>query len=319
MSAKQTKIIIIGFGSIGQRHYKNLLALGFKDVYVYDIDRGKISGSGLKTIDKLDKKNLEQFNAAFICNPNNKHISAALACARAGCHLFIEKPLSHNFRNINKLQNICRQKKLVTMVGCNMRFHPCLQFIKKYLKQKKLGQIYLIHLQTGLYLPFWRPEQDYRKNYAAKKVSGGGIILDGGVHNFDLLFWLNNFFPVQKYRLIYNKISNLEIETEDCFVASFNFKNKTQASIMGDYLQKPYSWTIKIVGAKGNIIWDFRDNSILLVDEKGKKILRQHNNYNTNKMYLDEIGYFMRQVEQKQKTFNNLEQAAKILRYLIKR
>jgi len=312
-------MLLIGFGSIGKRHYRNLKFLGYNNISVYDPADSQFKNEKIDRLKDLTPAALRRFEVAYICNPSHLHLSTAIKCARAGLHLFIEKPLSHNLKGVAALLKICGEKKLINLVACNIRFHPAVIYIKDYLEKNKLGGTYLIHLQTGLYLPFWRPRQDYRKNYAAKKASGGGIILDGGIHNFDLLFWLNNFSPVQEYKLIYNKVSNLKIETEDCFVASFNFRNKIQASILGDYLQKPYSWTIKIVGAKGNLAWDFKENIVWLIDEKGKKMLKQFKNYDSNKMYLDECRYFMRQVEKKQKTFNNIERAARVLKYLVKR
>ncbi|MDD5031512.1 MAG: Gfo/Idh/MocA family oxidoreductase [Patescibacteria group bacterium] len=312
---KNSKILIIGFGSIGQRHRKNLQRLGFRNVYVYDIDKERIKNYELR-IKNIDVDNLKQFNIIFVCNPNNLHIKTALLAAKAGCHLFIEKPLSNQMKDVNILQRICQRKRLINMVACNMRFHPGPRFIKNYLDKNKLGKVYGIQLQAGYYLPYWRPEQDYRKGYAAKAKTGGGIILDGGIHNFDLLFWLNNFSSVNKAELIYDKISDLQIETEDSFIASFKFKNKVLGSVIGDYLQRSYSWTSKIVGAKGNLEWDFKENIVWLINEKGKKILKQFKNYDSNEMYLDEFRYFMKQVERKQKTFNDIARAAEILKNL---
>src|SRR3989344_4496616 len=108
------KIAIIGFGSIGQRHYKNLLALGYKNIFVYDVDESKIGG-GVKTLAGLSEKKLRDFDIAFICNPTSEHIKTALLCTRAGCHLFIEKPLSHNLSGIADLAKICREKKLIVL------------------------------------------------------------------------------------------------------------------------------------------------------------------------------------------------------------
>ena len=170
------KLLIIGFGSIGQRHYRNLLKLGYKNVFVYDTDKTKTKNKKIKTIPNLNNRTLKTFGAALICNPNNKHIETAIKCAQAGCHLFIEKPLSHNLYHLDKLNKICVQNKLITLVGCNMRFHPCLKFIKRYLQNQQLGKIYAISHEFGYYLPYWRTNQDYRKNYAAKKSTGGGII-----------------------------------------------------------------------------------------------------------------------------------------------
>lgn len=314
---KNTKIIIIGFGSIGQRHYKNLLKLGFKNIFIYDSDKTKTLNEK-NVLKKISLEKMKQFNIAFICNPNNAHISSALLCAKAGCHLFIEKPLSHNLKNIKKLSEICRKKKLISMVGCNMRFNPCLKFIKNCLSKNKLEKIYSIHFDTGFYLPYWRPNQDYRKNYAAKKSTGGGMILDG-IHSFDLIFWFNNFINAKKTSLIFDKTSDLEIETEDNFIASFIFDNKVLGSIRGDYLQKSYSWSCKIIGKKGNLTWDFKENSVWLHNEKGHKKLFEMKDYDFNNPYIDEIKYFLNCVEKKHYTFNDIETGLSVLRYCLKK
>src|SRR3989338_7943883 len=99
---KKTKIVVIGFGSIGQKHYKNLLALGYDNVFVYDVDKGKIN-AGVKSLLVLDEKKLKGFAVAFICNPTSEHIKTAIICAHAGCRLFIEKPLSHSSRGLSRL------------------------------------------------------------------------------------------------------------------------------------------------------------------------------------------------------------------------
>jgi len=311
-----SKIIIIGFGSIGKRHYNNLKKLGQKDISIYDPYQKNIE-KRIKTIEKINVSILQKFDIAFICNPNNHHISTATLSVKAGCHLFIEKPLSHSLRGVKNLSQICQRKKIINMIACNMRFNPCLKFIKKYLSDKKLGKIYGIHFDTGYYLPFWRPNQDYRKNYAAKKSTGGGMILDG-IHSFDLVFWLNNFAPVKKSNIIFDKTSNLKIETEDNFIAAFNFKNKTLGSVRGDYLQKSYSWTCKIVGEKGNLTWDIKENSVWLHNEKISKKIFSAKKFNPNNPYLDEIKYFLKCIKEKNSTFNDIEKASTVLKYCLK-
>lgn len=312
------KILIIGFGSIGKRHYKNLRALGLDDVYVYDVDERKTSDKDLKTIRDLRVETLTKFDVAFVCNPNNLHIVTALKCAEAGCHLFIEKPLSHNLRGVQRLERLCQKKKLINMVACNMRFNPCLQFIKNYVGKNKLGNIYGIHHEFGYYLPYWRAKQNYKKNYAAKKKTGGGIILDD-IHEFDLLFWLNNFAYVKKQSFIFGKTSNLDIETEDSCVASFMFANNVLGSVRCDYLQRRYSRNCKIVGEKGNLEWDFNENVVWLRTNKENKKLFVVNNGNTNDMYVDEIRYFLNCVKQKKNTFNDIKTSLKVLKYCVER
>ena len=269
-------------------------------------------------INKLDKKSLEQFDIAFICNPNSKHIDTALMCAQAGCHLFIEKPLSHNLKNIDKLQKIVVQKRLITMIGCNMRFHPCIEFIKSYISKNKLGKIHGIKHEFGYHLPYWRPKQDYRKNYAAKKSTGGGIILDD-IHEFDLLFWLNDFSQVKKSKFIYDKLSDLEIETEDFCLAFFEFTNKIIGSVQCDYLQQDYTRNCKVIGVKGNLEWDFNENVVWLKNKQNNKKLFAVKNFNFNKVYLEEVKYFFSCVVKRKETFNDIKIAYGVLKYCVNR
>jgi len=313
---KNYKIIIIGFGSIGQRHYHNLVKLGYQNIDVYDIDFKKVKSAGARAIEKISPKSLRDYKIALICNPNNLHLPAAIKCAQAGCHLFIEKPLSHNLAGISQLIKICRKKKLITMVGCNMRFHPSLSFIKKYLEQKRLGKIYGIAHEFGYFLPYWRPGQDYRKNYAARRSTGGGIILDD-MHEFDLLFWLNNFQPVDEVNFIFNNSGALQIATEDNCLASFQFKNKVLGLVKCDYLQQAYSRKCKIVGAKGNLDWDFKENIVWLKTQDKNKNIFEIKNFNFNQVYINEVKYFLNCVKNNEPTFNDIKTAATVLKYCV--
>ena len=310
------RILIIGFGSIGQRHYKNLLKLGFNDVYIYDTDKVKTVGKELKLIKKLNIAELGNFDVTFVCTPNNSHIKIANQCAQAGCHLFIEKPLSHNLKGIDSLLKICKQKKLINMVGCNMRFHPGLKLVKNFLNKNKLGKIYSINHEFGYYLPYWRPKEDYQKNYAAKKASGGGIILDD-IHEFDLLFYLNDYQPVTKSKFIFDKVSDLKIKTEDICFASFQFKNKVLGSVRCDYLQQNYSRNCKIVGEKGNLELDFEKNIVWLKNKQGSKKLFELKRSDNNDDYIEEIKYFLDCVKKKKNPEFDIAKGYKILKIVL--
>jgi predicted dehydrogenase len=315
MIKKDNKILVIGFGSIGQRHYKNLNSLGYKNLTVYDTDEKKVKSQKSK-IKSLEREVLENFDVAFICNPSHKHVEAALKCAEAGLHLFIEKPLSYNLKGIAKLEALCRKKRLINMVACNMRFHSALQFAKRYIALGKLGKIYSISHEFGHFLPYWRPGTDYRKNYAAHKKMGGGIVLDD-IHEFDLLFWLNDFSLVLKSHLLQSKSSDLEIDTSDQAKAMFLFKNNVFGSVSCDYLSRSYHRQCFIVGEKGNLSWDWNENIVWLENEKGRRKLLAIKRYDLNKMYLEEVKYFLGSVAKRKKTFNDIGKAKTVLSYLV--
>lgn len=317
---KDIKIIIIGFGSIGQRHYKNLLKLGYKYIYVYDIDQKKI-GDKINRIKKLTQKELGQFKVAFICNPTHLHIKTALQCGRAKCHMFIEKSLSNNLKDVNKLIRLCKKNKLITMVACNMRFNPCLGKIKSLVDRNFVGRIYAIYLEYGRYLPYQRLKADYKKTYAANKKMGGGIILDD-IHDFDLLFWFNNFKKVNRVSLTFDKISDLKINVEDICITTLVFDNKVIGNIRCDYLQQYKHRNCKITGEKGNLTWNFRENAVYFEyfnkknQEKRKKIFKNPSS-NLNKTYIDEVKYFLERVKNNKNTFNNLEKSLTVLKLIL--
>src|SRR3989344_2201740 len=317
MKTKNLKILIVGLGSIGRRHHKNLLALGFRDVWVYDADQKKIKNYELR-IKYLGLPNLRKFDIVFVCTPNHLHIKHAISAARAGCDLFIEKPLSHTLKGINELARIVRQKRLVNMVACNMRFHPVMQFIRKYLQSKKLGQIYSIYHEFGYDLASWSTTgRDYRKTYSASKKMGGGIRLDD-IHEFDLLFWLNGFTSVKKSAVLFDKVSGLAIDTEDIAVGSFLFKNRVFGLVKADYLQKGYTRRCQVVGSRGTLEWDWNENVVWLRDKNGKRVLRRLGQYDRNQMYMQEIRYFLEKVASRGQTFNDVRRAADVLKMVLK-
>src|SRR3989338_3505858 len=193
---KDKKIIVVGCGSIGSRHLKNLCSLGVKKLIAVDLDKERLKSlekiiKDLKTYTNLDSA-LEKetyINAGFVCTPTSLHIPVATKLAKAKINLFIEKPLSHNLKGVDNLQKIVKRNKLITMMGMNYRFHPGLKLIKQIIDEGKIGKIYSIVAFGGHYLPDWHPKSDYRKEYAAQKKLGGGVLLTS-IHGLDYLRWL---------------------------------------------------------------------------------------------------------------------------------
>jgi len=86
-----------------------------------------------------------------------------------------------------------------------------------------------------------------------------------------------------------------------------------------DYLQQSYSRTCKIVGEKGNLVWDFNENIVWLYTKEKRHQLFKVKNYNINNMYIEEIKYFLNCVEKQQPTFNDIKIAAATLKYCLNR
>ncbi len=289
---------IIGFGSIGQRHAYNLLNLG-KRVIVYDPlpqQLHKAREAGYAVISSF-KAAISLSHAVVICSPPLLHIPQAVAALYLGKPAFIEKPLSANVNGIKQLFSISKNKHAGFFVGCNLRFTQGLQVVKKLLEKNAIGQVVSAEINFGYYLPLWRPETDYRKNYAASRKAGGGIMLDA-IHEIDYAIWL--FGSPREVFAVYGKKSDLEIETEDYADIFGNFgsgNNSTPVQIHLDYLNKTYTRYCRIVGEKGEIYWNFADKTltISLQGKKNKqtKTTKLNEDIDLNKMYIEEMKFFL--------------------------
>ena len=249
---------------------------------------------------------------AIVANETSFHIKTATYLAKAGIHMLIEKPLSHSLTGTDKLLNIVKKKKLTVLIGCNLRFHPCLKKIKELLLKEKIGRIISVHADNGSYLPDWHSYEDYRKSYAAKKDLGGGVTLTC-IHEIDYLYWL--FGRVLGVTSVIGKYSDLDITAEDLASIIMRFKSNIITEIHLDYFQRPTKRTCRIVGTKGTIVCNFITNEVKMYNIQNgawKKLLKIKN-FNNNQMYKDELSHFINCIKKKKKTVNPLEEEVEVL------
>lgn len=310
-----TKILIVGYGSIGKRHLENFLR--FKDieliVYTKRKDLRSLEKRNIKISDSLPWCLKHNPDIGIISNESSLHIPIAIKLARKGLHLFLEKPLSHSLRDIEKLQSIVKEKKLITQMGCNFRFHPCIKKIKGLIEQKKIGRIISVQVQNCSYLPDYHPREDYKKGYAARKDLGGGIILTQ-IHEIDYMYWF--FQDVETVMSMSGKLSDLDVTAEDYVSSILKFKNGVMGELHMDYFQRPAFRSCKIRGTKGEIYWNSTDNSIKIYMSKKKKweTFFEIENYDINMSYVEQLKHFLKCVKNRKETINNLEQGISTLK-----
>lgn len=174
------KFLIAGLGSIGRRHLRNLLALGERDILFYRTYRSTIADdefAGFRVETNLEAALASGVQAVIIVNPTSLHLDVAVPAAQAGCHLLIEKPLSHSLDGIDRLQEALKASGAQVLMGFQFRFHPGLQRIAQLLQAGAIGRPVSARAQWGEYLPAWHPWEDYRLGYSARQDLGGGVVL----------------------------------------------------------------------------------------------------------------------------------------------
>lgn len=308
------KVLVVGVGSIGARHVRNIAGLGH-EVHAFDINEENLRGVAdlvKGTYTSLDAALRIKPDVAFICTYSNGHIAPALACARAGCHLFIEKPLSLDLNGVDELIAETAKRRLITMVGCNMRFHPALAHIHEVVQNDPdYDRPLWADFEFGYYLPF--AKKNYRSNYMANRSMGGNILFDM-IHEIDSAAW---FFGDADEVFCEKKIlsSDLKIDTGDAVDLIVKFRSGVRCAIHMDYLQHGYSRRCKVVSEQATIFWDFVLGKIGWIGTKKRdwswKDLPLDIYY--NEMYIDEIKYFFECIASGEQTFNSLARAKAVL------
>jgi predicted dehydrogenase len=209
------KFLIVGYGSIGRRHMRNLLALGEKDIILYRSHRSTLPEDELADfpVETDLQKALDQApQAVIIANPTALHLDVAIPAAERGCHILLEKPVSHNLERLSDLKAAIKRGGGQVLVGFQFRFHPCIQRAADLLKEGAIGKPFSAYAHYGDYMPGWHPWEDYRKSYSARDELGGGVVLTL-CHPLDYLRWLLG--EVSSVWAFTGKISDMEINVED--------------------------------------------------------------------------------------------------------
>ena len=307
------KVLIIGYGSIGKRHTNNLISLGINDIIICSKNKEalKLKNKKIKIFTSINEALKENPDISIICNETSLHVKTALKLAENNSHLFIEKPLSNSLKNIPNLVKIIKNKKLITMVGCNMRFHDGIKQIKKLIEKNEIGRIFSVIVENGSYMPDWHPWEDYRISYASRKQLGGGVILTQ-IHELDYLYWF--FGKISEVFSFSEKLSDLQLDVEDHSASILKFKNKIIAEVHLDYFQKPNVRHCKIIGTKGKIVWNWENNHLQVYKNKENKFSTKHfeKKFDRNKMYYQELKYFLNCVKMKKIPMNDISEAFEI-------
>lgn len=297
------RIIVVGAGSIGQRHLRNLLALGHDVVAVFepgDARRDEVRRvAPARCLVTGDERAVfeRDADAAVICSPTHCHLDQALAAVRRGWHVFVEKPLSHTLAGIDALVDEAARGRRAVLVGCNLRFLPSLQLVRRLVEDGRIGRPLSARAHCGYYLPYWRPATDYRDGYGARQATGGGIILDS-IHEFDYLTWL---LGVPREVFAYaGKVSTLEIDTEDTADVLMRFDYGTVANVHLDYLQRTYRRSCDLIGEDGVIAWDYISQAVTVYGKEDRRteVFQESINAERNQMFVDEMHHFARCVQE---------------------
>lgn len=287
------RYLVIGCGSIGRRHIQNLRSLGLKDILAYDPDSSRLEPMAtelnVRPCASLERAYQQTPDAVLICAPTSLHLPLAREALDHGCHIFLEKPLSHTLDGVEEFITRVTSGQRVFLVGYNLRCDPLAQRVHQWLEDSKVGQVVSARLHFGSYLPLRHPWEDYRLGYGARADLGGGVILDAS-HELDYALWLFGV-PTQVY-CVAGKFSNLEIDVDDSAEILLSYPRQV-VSIHLDYLQRPYNRWCEIIGTEGQIQVDLASRVAQLYDGATSQWEVSEAECSADQVYVLELQHFL--------------------------
>lgn len=309
------KFLIVGMGSIGRRHLRNLISCGERDFILLRTRRSTLPDDELTqyiTETNLENALAHEPDAVIVSNPTSLHLEVAIPTALAGCHLFLEKPISNSIDRIEELYQSVDIGGSNVLVGYQYRYHPGLQKVKEILTDGKIGRPISVRAHWGEYLPSWHPWEDYQQSYSARADLGGGVILTLS-HPLDYLRWLVG--EVEALWAFSGKLGDLDLEVEDTAEIGLRFSDGVYGSLHLSYNQKPTTHRLEVVGTAGTIRWDNSTGiSSLYTSEVGDwQNTPAPEGFERNDLFLAQMRHFLAVVRGEQEPACTLEDGVKAL------
>lgn len=254
------RILIVGLGSIGQRHLR--LARELLPTADIRVLRHQSASAVPETANgcffSIEEAIAFAPQIAVIASPASVHIATARALAKAGVHLLVEKPLSASLDGVTQFLETCREQGTVLLTGYNLRFLPSLQRFRDLLGERVIGRVLSVRCEIGQYLPSWRPDSDYRQGVSARRELGGGALLELS-HELDYLRWI--FGDVCWVKATLSRQSSLELDVEDTAHLTLGFVPASDGhQLIGtvnlDFIRHDTTRLCTAIGEKGTLRWN---------------------------------------------------------------
>jgi len=284
-------VAVLGLGSIGTRHALNLIGMGY-DVLGFDPhsrNESVLKSAGVRLVTDSSSA-LAEADVAIIALPNKLHYEAAIAALTHDCHVLVEKPFVSNEEEASVLIEQASKERKILAVAHNMRFHPAISTARDLIKNGSLGCPIWARFLCSSYLPAWRPEEDYRKNYTSDPKTGG-VIFDV-IHEFDLAYYLLGSYVTEAAAC--RKTGRLDIPVEDCADVILRHDQGAQSSLHLDYATQPSKRQIEVAGENGVIEIDLLKRTLQWTTPDNEIQLHEEYPGENGQTYEDEIKNFMR-------------------------
>jgi predicted dehydrogenase len=302
-----TNVLIVGLGSIARKHLKALRSIN-PNISIYAL-RSKDSASpeeGVFNVYDLESLPVK-VDFAIISNPTSLHYKYIRLLMAKSIALFIEKPPLNSLLHTTELENEIADANIINYVACNLRFHPCIQYLKDFLTQNPLKRINEVNIYCGSYLPEWRLDSNFRDSYSAVAAMGGGVHLDL-FHELDYSHWI--FGDPVEVSCVKRHVSTLDIDAIDYANYLLTYKDFA-ASIILNYFRRDSKRTIEILFEEET--WNVDLLKCQITSSKGT-VLFNEESFTIGDTYKNQMEYFIDCLRENRMPMNTFAESLKTLK-----
>ena len=192
---------------------------------------------------------LDEVEAVYIASPVFCHKEQALAAAKAGKHIFIEKPVGMSVADTKEIIDVCEKAGVKLGVGFMMRFHAYHQAIKEVIAKGTIGPLVSMRAQFSCWYP--DIEGAWRQN---KALSGGGALIDLGVHCIDLLQYLSGLEAVECVGYAPTQTFHYNVDDSAALIMKMSNGSLAYVDVNFNMPDSAAKCPLEFYGTKGSII-----------------------------------------------------------------
>ncbi len=268
MNTRRSRVLVLGAGSIGARHARELVALG-ADVDVADPEPARAAAViGATPVPFGLGAELAGYDGIVVASPTRFHVEQALAALESGAKVLVEKPLALSVAEARPLVPWSAS----VMVGYNLRFHSPSRQLRELTADGTVGTVRAARFWFGSYLPDWRPGIDYRQSYSARADLGGGILLDA-IHELDLVVWWFGTAVAVTASMV-ARVGELDIDVEDTVKALLRTGDGVPVEVSLDYLSRRYRRGVELIGEDATLRFDWARQEIEIDRSSGTVVIQ---------------------------------------------
>ncbi len=312
-------ILIVGTGSAGRRHAKNLSHLGAA-VSCYDPREDRLvqvrqelpNSVGLYPSWDEVLSVSHPWDGVVIASPPSVHVDQAIAFMQRNVPVLLEKPIAPDLPSALRLEEITRLSQAQVLLGYTYRWWPPLVELRRRIQQEVVGPLRHARFVMSAHLADWHPWERYQDFFMAHRELGGGALLDES-HFIDLMLWFFGMPEAISGRV--EHLSSLEITTDDNVDVLAIYPNDFRVTIHLDLYGRPHEKSLTVVGEQGSLQCLFDPNRVQQASQPTGPWEVMNFSCERNDMFLSEAKEFLTLIRSRSESMTcSVEDGVKVLR-----